>query len=75
MKNSKIPRADSIDELARFWDTHDLTDFDDQLEDVGEPVFEKDSDDTLTIRLQREEIEAIRQIKVRPAGALTHEGL
>ena len=25
MKPRKIPSTDSIDELARFWDTHDLT--------------------------------------------------
>jgi predicted DNA binding CopG/RHH family protein len=62
MKNSKIPHTDSIEELARFWDTHDLTDFEDQLEEVAEPVFERESDAALTIRLQREEIEAIKRI-------------
>lgn len=35
----QLPKTDSIDELARFWDTHDLTDFEDQLEVVTEPVF------------------------------------
>lgn len=39
MKKSKLPTTDSIDELARFWDTHDLTDFEDELEEVREPVF------------------------------------
>jgi len=62
MKNSKIPHTDSIEELARFWDTHDLTDFEDQLEEVGGPVFEQQSREALTIRLQREEIEAIKRI-------------
>ena len=33
---TKIPRLDSITELARFWDTHDLTDFEDELEEVKE---------------------------------------
>lgn len=37
-----IPQTDSIQELARFWDTHDLTDFEDQLEEVNEPVFERE---------------------------------
>jgi hypothetical protein len=41
MKARKIPKTDSIGELARFWDTHDLADFEDQLEDVSEPVFER----------------------------------
>ena len=43
MKTSKLPRTDSIQELARFWDTHDLTDFDDELEEVTEPVFVRDA--------------------------------
>jgi hypothetical protein len=31
MSTPKIPHIDSIAELARFWDTHDLTDFEDEL--------------------------------------------
>ena len=42
MNTVKIPRTDSIEELARFWDSHDVTDFDDQLEAVVEPVFERE---------------------------------
>lgn len=41
MSSRKIPQTDSIEELARFCDTHDLTDFEDQLEEVTEPVFER----------------------------------
>ena len=37
-----IPKIDSIQELAEFWDNHDLTDFEDQLEEVTEPVFERE---------------------------------
>ena len=62
MKNSKIPHTDSIEELAKFWDTHDLTDFEDQLEEVAEPVFQRESEEALTIRLQYEEMKAIRRI-------------
>ena len=39
MTQSKLPRIDSIQELAEFWDTHDLTDFEDELEEVTELVF------------------------------------
>jgi len=42
MTPNKIPQTDSIREMAQFWDTHDLTDFEDQLEEVTEPVFEHD---------------------------------
>ena len=41
INSPKIPQTDSIQELAQFWDTHDLTDFDDQLEEVTESVFER----------------------------------
>ncbi len=36
-----LPQTDSIQELAKFWDTHDLTDFENDLEEVTEPVFER----------------------------------
>lgn len=41
MNIADIPQTDSIQELARFWDTHDLTGFEDLLEEVSEPVFER----------------------------------
>ena len=40
MSRKNIPKTDSIQELAHFWDTHNLTDFEDELEEVSEPVFE-----------------------------------
>ena len=62
MKTQKIPQTDSIEELARFWDTHDLTDFEDQLEEVTEPVFERETETVMQIRLQPNEFEAVKQI-------------
>lgn len=61
MKKMKIPQTDSIEELTRFWDTHDLTEFEDQLEEVTEPVFEREMEPVL-IPLQRQEIEAVRRV-------------
>lgn len=40
MSTHKIP-TDAIQELAKFWYQHDLTDFKDQLEEVQEPVFKR----------------------------------
>jgi hypothetical protein len=37
----KIPTTDSIQELATFWQDHDLTDFEDELEEVLESVFHR----------------------------------
>jgi predicted HicB family RNase H-like nuclease len=46
---SHLPETDSISELAAFWQTHDLTDFEDELEEVSEPVFIRTKQ--LTVRL------------------------
>lgn len=48
MKHQKIPQTDSIQGLANFWDTHDLTDFENELEEVQESVFESIVPLTLT---------------------------
>jgi len=60
MNNKKIPRTDSIQELVNFWDSHDLTDFEDQLEEIKEPVFERET--VLNISFEPKEAEAVRQI-------------
>ena len=31
----RIPQTDSIEALAKFWDTHDLTDFEDEFEYIS----------------------------------------
>jgi predicted DNA binding CopG/RHH family protein len=59
--NKKLPETDSIEELAEFWDTHDLTDFEDQLEQVTEPVFQRDTE-TIAVPLGPQEIQAVRRI-------------
>lgn len=61
MKRVNIPQTDSIEELAHFWDTHDLTEFEDQLEEVLEPVFERSPEAVVTLRLQPREIAAVKQ--------------
>ena len=37
----KMPKTDSIQKLAAFWQRHDLTDFEDDLEEVSGPVFQR----------------------------------
>ncbi|RUT09804.1 hypothetical protein DSM106972_002990 [Dulcicalothrix desertica PCC 7102] len=59
MKSQKLPQTDSIKELAEFWQTHDLTDFEDELEEVTEPVFERKT--ILQIELQPQDVEAVRE--------------
>ena len=62
MKAKKIPETDSIEELARFWDTHDLTDFENQLEDVSERVFERKPETVIPVRLRRQDVEAVKRV-------------
>jgi hypothetical protein len=37
-----LPKTDSIDELAQFWDTHAVSDFEADLEEVNEIIFERE---------------------------------
>ncbi len=61
MKTTRLPETASSEELARFWDTHDLTDFEDQLEEVAEPVF-RYGREGVSVPLARDEIEAAARI-------------
>jgi predicted DNA binding CopG/RHH family protein len=60
VKKDLIPRTDSIQELAEFWDTHDSTDYEDELVEVTEPVFERST--AIEVRLQPGEAEAVREL-------------
>lgn len=60
MKSDKIPDTDSIQELAQFWDTHDLTQFEDELEEVTEPIFEREA--VVEVHLPSKEAAAIEMM-------------
>ena len=64
MTGGRIPETDSIEELAKFWDTHDLTDFEDQLEEVPEPVFQGEPGAKISIRLNARELESLRRLAI-----------
>jgi len=55
-----LPQTDSIQELAEFWDKHDLTDFEDDLEEVTQPVFAPRT--AIRLDLESAEAEAVRKI-------------
>ena len=59
---SKIPQIDSIEELAKFWDMHDLTEFETELQEAREPVFDGAAGRTLRIRLLPEQAEALKRL-------------
>jgi hypothetical protein len=60
MTRRKLPKTDSVQELAKFWDTHDLSDFEGELEEVAEPVFVGDA--PIELHLRPTEAEAVRQM-------------
>jgi hypothetical protein len=60
MSTPQLPQIDSIRELAKFWDEHDLTDFDNELEEVSESVFQLEN--ALTVPLRSADAEAVHEI-------------
>jgi hypothetical protein len=60
MNKSRLPKTDSIKKLAEFWDSHDLTDFEDQLEEVTAPVFVRRT--ILKVPLEAHEAEAVERM-------------
>lgn len=55
-----IHNTDLIRELAKFWDTHNLTYFENQLEDVTYPVFENKR--VVQITFKPAEVEAVKEV-------------
>lgn len=60
MTMDKIPQTDSIREMADFWDAHDVTDFEDELEEVTEPVFEREK--VVQIHLPTKDAETVESM-------------
>lgn len=70
---TEIPKTDSIEELARFWDTHDVTDYPDELKEVASP-FERS--DVVRVPLTAEEHDALKKLASNQGvdeSALIHE--
>ena len=62
IKRQRLPNTDFIEELAKFWDTHDLTEFEEDLEEAREPVFVRAKDTSLSIDLQPTEAQHLKKI-------------
>jgi CopG antitoxin of type II toxin-antitoxin system len=60
MKTQELPKTDSIQELAQFWDKHDLTDFEGELEEVTEPIFAPRT--AIRLNLESAEADAVRKL-------------
>ena len=60
MNDAKLPKTDSIRELADFWDSHEVTDFEEALEEVTEPIFARGV--TINLPLESREVQAVEQM-------------
>ena len=70
----KIPTTDSIQELATSWQCHDVTDFEDDLEEVPRPVFQRAH--VVGVPLSGDEHQAVRDAATSRGldeAALIHE--
>jgi predicted phosphatase len=65
MKPAKMPKFDSIKEMATYWDEHDLTDFEDALHEVDEAVFDRHA--AVTVQLDADDLDALR-VLARSSG-------
>jgi protein tyrosine/serine phosphatase len=76
MKTKTLPQTDSLTELAQFWDTHDVTDFEDELEEVTEPIFERKDAAVVRVYFQPQEVELLQLLAKAQGldlGALIHQ--
>jgi len=64
VNKQRIPQTDSIQQLAEFWDTHDVTDFEDELEEVTEPVFIRPDQATIRLPFPLQAWEALQKLAV-----------
>ena len=62
LEKARLPQIDSVEGLARFWDTHDLTDFEADLEEVTRPVFVRAKGKILTVSLKLSEAQRLESI-------------
>lgn len=75
MSESKIPTFNSIKEEAAFWDTHDITDYLDEMEVVnGRYLPDTEEETAMTIRMApalKEQIEIVaRNYDIPPSSLI-----
>jgi hypothetical protein len=71
----KLPTTDSIQELAEFWQAHDMTDAADELIEVASP-FNRSGEAAVAVPLTPAERQALRKLasaKGVPEASLLHE--
>ena len=57
-----VPKMKTDEEIAEFWDTHSLADFDEDLEVVDNIEFIKPEKQIVSVRLDRKDIKTLKAI-------------
>ena len=72
MKKSKIPKFKSYEEEAKFWDTHDTTEFLDELKEVHNIKFPKPRKRLISVRMDDGLIKSLKAVAAsKDIGYLT----
>ena len=61
-KQVSIPEFKTLEEMAEFWDNHDLTDFENEMEEVKEPIFKLVSGKVISVMLTPKEYNELKKI-------------
>ena len=61
-KEMKIPKFKNLEEMVKFWDNHDITDFENQLIEVKEPIFEKMESRIISLMLGSDQYDKLKKI-------------
>ena len=62
---AKLPKFETLDELVAFWDTHDFTDYLDEMEEVDlETGLPGHTPESLHIRLDKVSMQRLKEIAV-----------
>jgi predicted DNA binding CopG/RHH family protein len=62
VRRQKLPNTDSVEELAKFWDTHDVTDFEEELEEATEPIFVSSKGSSVNVVLPPADVRRLKGI-------------
>jgi predicted DNA binding CopG/RHH family protein len=62
---AKIPKFKSDKELAKFWDTHSLADFEEDLVPAKKVVFVKPDRQIVSLRLDRKVVNAVKVLAAK----------
>ncbi len=72
MRKSKIHKFKSYEEEAKFWDTHDTTEFLDELREVKNIKFPKLRKKLISVRMDDSQIKPLKEIaSAKGIGYLT----